>query len=229
MNHPAGPGTPPSPARPIAHALVRGAAVVLPASHQRWAAAMLHETAYVGTDAEAVRWAAGCLYAACVQRARSLYLLDSAAIRITATLLAGFRVLDVGMPTLLTLAHRAGGAGAASLGGLTPGDDYVRLVPLMDALPIWLHGLVVSAVVMYALAAAATWGRRSMAAAFWCMAIVAEQSASFAARPILADVGVVVVQHPSVLAAVLLPIVMPVLFALASWSGSRTATVQLRT
>jgi hypothetical protein len=189
---------------------------------------MLHETAYAATDAEAVRWAVGCLYAACVERARSLYLLDNAAIRIAATLLASFRVLDVGMPTLLTLAHRARVAAATSLGGLTPGDDYERLVPLMDAIPLWLHGMVLSAVMLYALAAAATWGRRSMAGVFWCTAIVAEQSASVAARPILADVGVVVVQHPSVLAAVLLPIVMPILFAIASWSGSRTPTVQLR-
>jgi hypothetical protein len=98
----------------------------------------------------------------------------------------------------------------------------------MDALPLWLHGMVVLAVILYALAGIATWRRRSMGAAFWCMAIVVEQSASFAARPILADVGVVVVQHPSALAAVLLPIVVPVLFAIASWSGSRMATVKLQ-
>lgn len=229
MSHPAGPDARPSRPRRIAHGLVRAAALILPASDQRWATAMLHETAHVGTDGEAMRWAAGCLYAACVERARSLYLLDHAAIRIAATLLAGFRVLDAGMPTLLTFVHRARAAGTSSLGGLTPGDDYERLVPLIDALPLWLHVMVVSAVILYVLAVAATWGRRSMAAAFWCMAIVAEQAASFAARPVLADVGVVVVQHPSVLAAVVLPILMPVLFAMASCSGSRTTAARTTT
>jgi hypothetical protein len=55
------------------------------------------------------------------------------------------------------------------------------------------------------------------------MAILAEQLASLAARPILSSVGVVV-EHPSVLAAVLLPIVLPILFAMAAWSGTRATS-----
>jgi hypothetical protein len=159
-------------------------------------------------------------------RARSLYLLDNAAVRLTATSLAGFRVLDAGMPTLLTLAYRTRTAAASSVGRLTPGDDYRRLLRLIEAIPVWLHAIVVMAVILYAAAGVATWRRRPVAAMFWASAIVAEQWASLAARPILAEVGVVVVQHPSVMAAVLLPIVMPVLSALAAWSGSRPVRAQ---
>jgi hypothetical protein len=96
----------------------------------------------------------------------------------------------------------------------------------MDAMPLWLHGMVVLAVVLYALAARATWRRQSIAGAFWCSAIAAEQLTSLAARPILSSVGVVVVEHPSVLAAVLLPIVLPVLFAIAAWSGTRATSAR---
>jgi hypothetical protein len=221
------PGPRRSPARRMAYAIVRAAAHVVPSSQRHWATAMLHETAHTETGSEALRWAVGCLYAACIERTRSLYLLDSTAVRVAAALLASFRVLDVGMPTLLTLAYRVRSATVSSIGRLTPGDDYWRLVPLIEAIPGWLHAIVLLAVVLYVVAGVATWRRRSMAAGFWCSAILAEQWASFAARPILADVGVVVVQHPSVMAAVLLPIVMPALSAMAAWSGSRAASVQL--
>jgi hypothetical protein len=215
-------------ARQVAHALIRAAAHVLPSSQQRWATAMLLEIDHIETDRAAVRWALGCVYAACVERVRSLYLLDVAAIRVAGVLLAGFRVLDAGMPTLLTMLYRAQSASIADVARLTPGDDYRRLVPLMEAIPFWLHAIIVLAVVLYVAAGVATWRRRSMAAVFWCMAIAAEQWASFAARPILADVGVVVVQQPSVLAAVLLPVVMPLLSAAAAWSGARPANVHLQ-
>jgi hypothetical protein len=228
MTDGSGDETHPSTARRIAHALIRMAARMLPSSQQRWGMAMLHEAAHAGSDGEAVRWALGCLYAACVERLRSLYLLDIGAIRVVAALLASFRAFDAGMPTLLTLAYRARAAAASSLGRFTPGDDYRRLVPLMESIPMWLHTIVVVAVALYALAAVATLRRRPIAAGFWCLAVAVEQMASFAARPILADVGIVVVQHPSVAAAVLLPIVMPLLIAMAAWSGSRAALVRHR-
>ena len=220
-------GTSQGHARRIAHALVRFAAHLMPSSQRRWATAMVHETAHVEGCSEALRWAAGCVFAAGAERVRSLYLLDSAPVRVAAALLASFRVLDVGMPTLLTLAYRFRAAAASNVGRLTPGDDYRRLVPLIDAIPVWLHVIVVMAVVLYVAAGVATWRRRTVAAGFWCLAIVAEQWASVAATPILANVGVVVVQHPSVMAAVLLPIVMPILSAVAAWSGSRAAAAQM--
>lgn len=68
---------------------------------------------------------------------------------------------------------------------MTPRPILRWVVPLMEAIPFWLHGMVVLAVILYGLAAAATWRRHSMGAVFWCLASVAEQLASFAARPIV--------------------------------------------
>ena len=221
------PGPRRSGARRMASALVRGAAHVVPSSHGRWATAMLHEVAHIDSDSKALRWAVGCVYASCLERVRSVYLLDSRTVRVTATLLASFRVLDVGMPTLLTLALHTRSAAAASIGRLTPGDDYRRLAPLLEAIPVWLHAVILLAVLLYVMAAGAMWRRSSMAALFWSLAVLAEQSASLAAKPIVAAVGVVAVQHPSILAAVLLPIVMPLLSAMAACSGSRAARARL--
>jgi len=66
-----------------------------------------------------------------------------------------------------------------------------------------LHAIVVIAVVLYVAAGVATWRRRSMADVFWSLAIMTEQWASLAARPILAEVGAVVVQHSCAMAAAL--------------------------
>lgn len=215
-------GTPrsnPSWMRRIAFAVVRAAAQMLPASQQRWAMAMVNETAHLRADGEALRWALGCLYAAGAVRIRSLYLLDVALIRIAATVLATLRMVDVALPTALTLAYTTRESLASALGQLTPGDDYRRLVPLIEALPMWLHAMLAAAALCYALAGVSTLRRRSTAAGLWLLGVVLEQGASFAARPVLAQVGIVVVPHPSIAAALVLPVIMPLLFATVALSG----------
>ena len=43
---------------------------------------------------------------------------------------------------VLTLAYRLQGTGLAKLlGAVTPGDDYHRFIPLMNAIPFWLQGM----------------------------------------------------------------------------------------
>lgn len=70
------------------------------------------------------------------------------------TALIACRVFDAFFATALTIAYRMNRVGAAErLGGRTPGDDYLRLVPLMEAVPWWLHALWVLAGVLYLIAA----------------------------------------------------------------------------
>lgn len=61
-----------------------------------------------------------------------------------------FRAFDVMLPSMLTAAYRLHGAVLTeSLGRMTPGDDYHRLVPLLNAIPAWLHAMLVSAGACY--------------------------------------------------------------------------------
>ena len=60
------------------------------------------------------------------------------------------RALSMLFATALTLAYRLHYVrGAAFLGTFTPGDDYRRFIPLMDATPWWIHTLWVTAAVLF--------------------------------------------------------------------------------
>src|SRR5690606_34343717 len=202
-------GKQPAALRRTADTLARAAGRLLPHSHQRWAAAMINEVAAIDSDREALRWSAGCLYAACLARGRALHLLDTAAIRWGLVIVAALRALDVSLPTLLTAAYRMQLAIASELGRLTPGDDVMRLVPLMEAIPLWLHAALVAGACCYVLAAVSALRRQPMAAALLLLGVILEQVASLAARPIIAEVGVAAVPNPSRLATIVLPLVLP--------------------
>ncbi len=214
-------GRQPATIRRSADALARAAAWLLPDSQQRWATAMIHEVASIERDHEAFRWSVGCLYAACVARGRALYLLDIAVVRWGLVLLATFRALDVSLPTTLTAAYTMRLGLTSGLGQLTPGDDVTRLIPLLEAIPIWLHMLIVVGAFCYLSAVVSTFRRQPTAAGSLLLGVAIEQLASFAARPIVAEVGVVAAPHPSLTATSILPIVLPLLFAAAASSGSR--------
>jgi hypothetical protein len=128
--------------------------------------------------------------------------------------------------TALTIAYRSGALGVAErLGRLTPGDDFRRLIPLMDAVPVWLHALWVLAGISYLLAAVICLVRRRGAAPLLViMAVGLGAIAELAGRPVIAAAGVVVNPHPSVIAAVVLPYLMPLGLALALWWVGRQNT-----
>jgi hypothetical protein len=104
---------------------------------------------------------------------------------------------------------------------MTPGDDYQRLVPLMEAIPAWLHALSVAGGTCYLLAILFLLGRRRAAHFALLAGVSLGLAATILGRPIIAEVGVRAVPNPSFLSAVLLPIVLPLLVALAALSGSR--------
>lgn len=218
----------PATLRRTADALARAAAWLLPESQQRWATAMIHEVASIERDREALRWSAGCLYAASLARGRTLHLLDTAGVRWGLVLVATLRALDVSLPTVLTAAYTMRLGMTSDLGRLTPGDDVTRLIPLMEAIPIWLHALIAIGACCYLSAVVLTFRRQPIAAVLLLLGVAAEQLASLAARPIIADVGVVAVPHPSLIATFVLPIVLPLFFAAAAASGSRRTLMRIQ-
>ncbi len=131
-----------APQRRVADILGRHTRGLAPASRHGWAEAMNNELAHVPGDWAALRWAGGCLLVALGERILSLALLDVAAVRVIGALLIGFRAFAAVFATALTLAYRSNAlVSVERLGAMTPGDDYTRLVPLIEAVPLWLHSL----------------------------------------------------------------------------------------
>lgn len=202
------------------------AAYATPPELQRWAEAMRQETAHVPDDRAALRWAMGCLRAATVERLRRVYLLDVPGVAIAGSLVGAFRAFDVMLPTALTLAYRLRSIGIAErMGRVTPGDNYQRFIPLMDVLPAWLLALPVVAGGCYVMAIVLLLRRQRTAWLALLLGVGIERITTIAGRPIAASVGVVIAP-PSMLADVLLPIVLPLLLAVAAWSGSRSNRVR---
>lgn len=210
------------PARWLAETLIGWAHRLLSQTREAWGEAMRNELPHIADDREALEWALGCFAAAWQERIRALKLLNSIWARSALVLLLGFKVFDDVFATLLTLAYRSRAAGAAELlGSQTPGDDYLRLVPLMNAVPAWLHGLWVLAAGLYVAAIASIVLRKGQAYLFVIVAFATEMLAQTLGRPILAASGVVVNPNPSILASVVIPIVLPLGLALALWVGNR--------
>jgi hypothetical protein len=194
----------------------------MPHEKQRWADAMQNEMAYMADDTDAWRWAIGCACAAFVARLRALYLLDVALVRYGGVVLAAFLAFDALFATALTLAYRLGAFGTAErLGDMTAGDDYQRLIPLMEGIPAWAHVLAVAGGACYLVAVGCLLRRHRAAQIALLLGVGIHVVGEALVRPIIAAIGVAAVPDPSVLAAVLLPIVSPLLLALAARSGSR--------
>jgi uncharacterized protein (TIGR03435 family) len=198
----------------------------MPAELSRWAEAMRGEIASMD-DREALSWAAGCLRAAHAARLRALYLLDSTVIRATGVLLMALRVFDVMLPTLMTSAYKLGAlATTEALGRATPGDDYQRLVPLMEAIPLWLHLLAILAGCAYLVAMWRVLKRHRSAGIALLLGVAVELAATVFGRSVAAGVGVTVVASPSIIATIVLPVVLPLLLAAAVWTGSRGGSLR---
>ena len=149
-------------------------------------------------------------------------IMDLLVVRLLVVALIAFKALDAFFATALTIAYRTNAGGVAErLGRLTPGDDYVRLIPLMDAVPLWLHGLWVLAGVLYLIAIACFVRRTRQAHVFVLAALSIEVIAKIVERPIIQATGVIVNPHPSAIATVVIPFVVPLLLALVLWQANR--------
>ena len=208
--------------RRLAARLFGWAKQALPLSRRSWADAMQNELPYIPDDWQALRWAFGCLVAALGERTRAMKILDNAVVRLAIVFLIAFKVIDELFATVLTLAYRMSALGAAErLGRLTAGDDYSRLIPLMDAVPVWLHGLWVLAAALYLTAIARFALRKGSAHVLVLAALGVEFVAIEIGRPIVAATGVIVKPEPSVLAGLIFPFVLPFMLAVVLWMASR--------
>lgn len=136
--------------RRFASALMGHAASMLPPVRFDWGEAMKRELDHIDGDLEALTWAAGCVVASYVERSKVTDLINTWCARVLLTLLIASQVLSMLFATALTVAYRLRYVGVATfLGAFTPGDDYHRFIPLMDATPWWMHALWVSASVLF--------------------------------------------------------------------------------
>lgn len=176
---------------------------------------MSHELAYVSSDREALQWAIGCVVAAHITRVRQLGG-ASVTVRAASAALALFLAFDVTLPSLGTAVYSVGGLGHLGfLAGLVPGDDLWRLVPLVQAIPIWLHLLLVAAGASYVVAAGVLFGRSSAARVLLVVGMGLSVASSWLARDIVTAVGPIT-PDPSLLSTILVPVALPLLAAIVA-------------
>jgi hypothetical protein len=132
-------------ARRLALALMAHAARILPPARSEWARAMQHEISHIPRDLDALSWAVGCVLASYVERSTIMNVLHAWYVRAALALMVVGLSVTFFFATALTLTYRLQYLRAARfLGSVTPGDDYRRFIPLMDATPWWLHGMWVA-------------------------------------------------------------------------------------
>jgi hypothetical protein len=140
----------PSLLRRTAFALMAHAAAMLPSERSSWAEAMKHELQHIEGNLEALTWAVGCVLASYVERSKVANVIHTWYVRGFLMLLILGQMLAMLFATVLTAAYRLHYLGVATfLGAFTPGDDYRRFIPLMDATSWWLHGLWVTAALLF--------------------------------------------------------------------------------
>ncbi|MCA1828462.1 MAG: hypothetical protein ABR567_10135 [Myxococcales bacterium] len=209
--------------RGLAVRLVKHAARVLGTSP--WSEAMKSELEHIDGDYEALCWAIGCVVASYVERSSVATLLHTPTARGLLAVAVLTQVLAFLFATALTLAVRLEHLRiAAFLGKFTPGDDYRRFIPLIDATPWWIHVLWITASALFlACAIALLLDRRAAFAAFaaaWPLGAIGNwisestpvyrQTFSFPAPSFARDVAI-----PAAAA------IVPAMIAVALWIHAR--------
>lgn len=142
-----------SPIRRAACALARHAAGVMPAAHADWARAMEAEIDHIRGDADALRWALGCVWAGYRVRGAEMSGAVLVAGRVGLAALTALLAVQKLLPAVGVLAYRAGNG--ALLAGTVPGDTYDRVIPLIEQMPAWQLPLTFACGALYALSAIA--------------------------------------------------------------------------
>ncbi len=209
--------------RRIAVRLAEGAGAIAPVEQRAWAAAMRNEMDYVANDREALGWAAGSLRAAMTERLRTVQVPDGPGVRMLLVLVLLVLVFNDVFATALTAAYRLGFLPVArGLGELTPGDDYARLIPLMENIPLWLHALKAAGAALYAFTILRLAGRGRVSWVPVALAIGFEIAATVLGEPVIERIGVRADPNPSMI-ALALPFVVPLGLALYLWRMRRPA------
>lgn len=207
--------------RSLAVRLLRHARHMLPPARAGWADALQHETEHVQGDWQALRWASGCVFAAYRERWGAMHLTELGTTRFLMVSIFAVMALRDFFATALTVAYRTDALGLATwLGHMTAGDDFRRLIPLMDGVPMWLHAMWVCGGVLYLTGIADIALRKHRAHALVVTAVAVDLMAEILSRPIVAAIGVAVAPHRSVVVEAV-PYLLPLTLALMLWLGNR--------
>ena len=129
--------------------------------------------------------------------------------------------------TVFTIAYRLHDLDAAAfLGPITPGDDYRRFIPLMDATPWWLHALWVTAAVLLVASAVELLRKRRAAFLLFAVAWISGAAGNLISQSLPAYRAAFSFSAPLFLRDYFIPAVtalVPVFLALALWAHSRCA------
>lgn len=209
--------------RRMALAVARHAAAILPPARSSWAEAMRCEVECIQDDRAALGWAIGSVFASYGERIRSMGLLQMRWTGWALALLALWLAVTMLFATGLTVAWRMHDLGIAGvLGARTLGDDYRRFIPLMDATPVWLHGLWVASGLFYLLAGWRLLRNGRGAFALFAAALLLQFAGAAAGQllPELAQLNrrAFTFAHLDILRDYLMPAAQLILLAMASWA-----------
>jgi hypothetical protein len=190
---------------------------------------MRSELEHIDGDFEALRWAIGCVVASWVERSRAMDLFRSPAARAVLAALVFTQVLSFLFATALTLAVRLNQLRLARfLGGFTPGDDYRRFIPLMDATPWWIHALWIAASALFLVCAVELLRDRGAPFAAFALAWIVGAVGNWISESMPVYRETFSFPAPSFMRDVLVPAVaalVPALVAIALWvTSSRRRT-----
>lgn len=157
-------------AQTITRQLCAWAGWIAPPDRRDWAIAMTRELDVIRDEQGALNWALGCFIACLVERIRSMRIL-TIGLRLALAGACALFALGAALPVALILAYRNGWtAQLDSLEGSLVGDDYARLLPLLESVSSWQVGAGLTAVALYLLAGGLIIFRR--ASASWVFAAV---------------------------------------------------------
>ena len=179
---------------------MRHAARIMPAVRADWSAAMESELGLIENDKVALHWALGCVLAG--YRERMSDVLQTWHARSALACLIVLLALQEFFAPALIFAYRMKYLGLAHFLGLrTAGDDYRRLIPLMDATAPWLAVLWVLAGLLYLVALWQMLCRKGASHVTFVLGFVLNAIGGVMARSLEASTGVVAVPNPLVRAA----------------------------
>jgi len=172
---------------------MRHAARVMPSPD--WGRAMQNELEAIEDDRVALDWAIGCVAAGYKERFNAI--LQTWYARAALACLIALLALREFFAPLLIFAYRMKYPGLAHFLGLrTAGDDYRRIIPVMDATPAWLPVLWVAAGLLFLVALWRMLRRSEASAVPFFLAFVLDLAGIWEVHAIQAATGVIITPNP---------------------------------
>jgi hypothetical protein len=167
---------------------------------KEWGVAMRNELQVIDDETDALRWAAGCVVAGYWERSNAM--LQTWYARAALACLIALLALREFFAPLLIFTYRMHYWGLAHFLGLrTAGEDYRRLVPVMDATPSWLPVLWALAGLLYLVALWRMLRRVDGSVTLFFVAFGLDLVGIWAIQSVQASTGVVITPNPIVRAA----------------------------